>query len=80
MRPQQAAVRPLAVRAVELAQPAVKLRGAKGGAPPAPNLPDPGTAESNACSMGGPSDRWGPFGTTLALGVAFLTTRRRRRH
>jgi hypothetical protein len=56
--------------------------GGKGGGAPAasgaPNLPDPGTAESDACSIGGPSGPLGIFGTTLALGAALLTVRRRR--
>jgi hypothetical protein len=51
------------------------------GKPPAggaPNLPDPGTAQSDACSIGGPSGQWGVFGTALALSAAVFAVRRRR--
>jgi len=54
---------------------------AKGGAPPAagaPNLPDPGTDQSNSCAIGGPSGSSGLFGTALALGAALFSLRRRR--
>ena len=55
--------------------------GAKAAATgPGPNLPDPGTDQTNSCSIGGPHGQWGVFGTTLALGAAFLTLRRRRSH
>jgi len=52
-----------------------------GGAPSAsgaPNRPDPGTDQTNSCSVGGPSSPWGLFGATLALGAALFVVRRRR--
>jgi len=49
-----------------------------GGKPPTPALPDPGTDQSNSCSLGAPGGKWGLFGTTLALGAALFTIRRRR--
>jgi len=49
-----------------------------GGKPPLPPLPDPGTDQSNSCSVGGPSSQWGIFGTTLALGAVLFKLRRRR--
>jgi hypothetical protein len=53
--------------------------GSGGSAPvPAPNLPDPGTDQSNSCSMAGPRAPWNLFGTSLALGAACLMLRRRR--
>ena len=55
--------------------------GGGGGKPPAggaPNLPDPGTAQSDACSIGGPNEKWGIFATTVALGAALFSVRRRR--
>ena len=52
--------------------------GGGGGKPPAPNLPDPGTDQSNSCSIGGPGGNWGLFGTALALGATLLAVRRRR--
>lgn len=57
--------------------------GAKGGSSGAPgpgiNLPDPGTDDSNSCSFSAAHHPVGAFATTLALGAAFLTLRRRRR-
>ncbi len=49
-----------------------------GGRVPAVNLPDPGTDQTNSCSIAGPHAPLGVFGTTLALGAAFLTLRRKR--
>ena len=51
-----------------------------GGKPPPKPLPDPGTDQSNSCSIGAPGGSWGLFATTVALGAALLTARRRRRH
>ena len=48
------------------------------GKPPVPNLPDPGTDQSNSCAIRGPSRPWGLFGMTLTLSAALLTVRRRR--
>ena len=48
------------------------------GKPPAPPLPDPGTDQSNSCSVGGPGSQWGLFGTTLTLGSVLFALRRRR--
>jgi hypothetical protein len=54
--------------------------GASGAPPNTPgiSLPDPGTDESNSCTVAGPHGTVGVFGTTLALGAAFLMLRRRR--
>ncbi|HEX2671161.1 MAG TPA: vanadium-dependent haloperoxidase, partial [Polyangiaceae bacterium] len=49
-----------------------------GGKPPTPALPDPGTDQSNSCSMGAPNGPRSLFGTALALGAALFTIRRRR--
>lgn len=46
---------------------------------PAPNLPDPGTEQPGvSCSLAGPNAPWNLLGTSLALGAACLTLRRRR--
>ncbi|HYQ02010.1 MAG TPA: vanadium-dependent haloperoxidase [Polyangiaceae bacterium] len=50
-----------------------------GGKPPAPPLPDPGTDQTNSCSMSANGGHWGLFGTTLALCAALFTIRRRSR-
>lgn len=42
-----------------------------------PNLIDPGI-EDDACSIGGPNQPFGVFGTSAALGLALLALRRRR--
>ena len=54
--------------------------GSAGSAPkPAVNLPDPGTEQPGvSCSMAGPNAPWNLLGTSLALGAACLTLRRRR--
>ena len=54
--------------------------GAAGAPPNKPgiSLPDPGTDDSNSCAIAGPRGQLGAFGTTLLLGAALLTFRRRR--
>ena len=54
--------------------------GVAGAAPNKPgiSLPDPGTDDSNSCAIAGPRGQLGAFGTTLLLGAALLTFRRRR--
>jgi hypothetical protein len=55
-------------------------KGGAAGATPAPALHDPGTASTGvSCSIAGPNGDWGMFGTTVALGAAFWTLRRRAR-
>jgi hypothetical protein len=49
-----------------------------GGKPPTPALPDPGTDQSNSCSMSAGHGQWGIFATTFALGAALFAIRRRR--
>ncbi len=56
-------------------------KGGSSGAPgPGISLPDPGTDDSNSCSFSTVHHHVGVFGTTLALGAAFLVLRRRRSH
>ena len=52
-------------------------KGGSGGAAPV-SAPDPGTDDTNACSVAGPNAPWNLFATSLALGAACLTLRRRR--